>query len=356
MSLIEYRQSMILTVIIPLGYIIMIFFGLYNATILQNPYTTAITIASASMLLAVHIYFKKSREITTPMTIGLIAFALFLFTFNFINQNHGFGLIWSVIFPIVAIISLGRLWGVFLSLAIFILLFSELYVGLGSWQNGQWDTTGLLRFSFAYFAVGYIAFMIDYTYENAYIQNKAQLNATASLGLPETYPITKDPLTNLYNRCYLTLITPLLSVQVKQQQSSSFIFALIKIDQFTHYNETYGHQQGDIAIQAVATALQKQVDAFEGTLYRLNGNEFAISALSKQAKSILHNLKKLNRVIEELALENKNSALNKLTISMSVLITENYNFFDFDEQFNQANTALKKALKQGINQTIITVK
>ncbi|WP_460186325.1 GGDEF domain-containing protein [Thiomicrorhabdus hydrogeniphila] len=353
-SLIEYRQRMMLTVILPLGYITMTFFGLYNSLVLLHPYTSAISITSAGMLLAIHIYFKKSREITTPIFFALIAFALFLLTFNYINQNHSFGLVWTVVFPIVAIISLGRIWGSVLSLVIFIILFAEMYIGLGSWQNGQWNSTGLLRISLAYFAIGYIVFMIDYTFEQTCSQNK-----TATLepdDLTERFPITKDPLTNLYNRCYLSLITPLLSVQIKQQQSSRFIFALIKIDRFTHYNQTYGHQQGDKAILKVSSALQKQVDEFNGTLYRLSGNEFAISSLSKQTKPILQNLKKLNQIIEELEIENIDSELNKLTITMSVLVTENYAFFDFDEQFNQANSILKNALQQGINQTIITVK
>lgn len=355
-ALIEYRQKMILSVILPLGYITMVFFGIYSSLVLLHPYTSAISITSAGMLLAVHIYFKKSLEVTTPIVFALIAFALFLLTFNYINQNHSFGLVWTVVFPVVAIISLGRLWGSLLSLVLFIVLFAEMYIGLGSWQNGEWNSTGLLRISLAYFTIGYIVFMFDYIYEHSAGQNRTQTNDSDSFNIPKTSLVTKDPLTNLYNRCYLSLITPLLSVQIKQQQSSSFIFALIKIDRFTHYNETYGHQQGDKTILAVSSALQKQVDDFNGTLYRLNGNEFAISLLSKQTKPIVQKLKKLNQAVEALQIENKNSELNKITITMSVFVTENYEFFDFDEQFNQANKSLKNALQQGINQTKITVK
>ena len=350
-SLEEYRQEMILTTIIPLGYIIMGVFGLYNAFILKNMYVTIISATSAGMLLVVHIYFKKSQDIITPVTIGLVAYAVFLLAFNYINQNHGFGLVWTIIFPIVAIISRGRLWGTFLSLLFFIIVFAELYLGLSNWLNNQWNITGLLRFSFAYFAILYIIFMIDFTYENVYLKNKSRdKNSDKET---QTFPTTKDPLTHLYNRQYLPLVSPLLSVQIQQQQPS-VIFGLIKLDDFRAYNEQYGHQQGDAAIQKVAEALQQLVGSLEGILFRTGGNEFALTILIKQPKAVIQKLKNIHQLIADLNIENESSEYQKLTISAGLLKTENSQYFDFDDYFKQANQALQQAIKQGKNQTIIT--
>ncbi|MEA1956287.1 MAG: EAL domain-containing protein [Campylobacterota bacterium] len=77
-----------------------------------------------------------------------------------------------------------------------------------------------------------------------------------------------DSLTNLPNKIKLQL-------DFNQNRCSEFI--LLNIDNFSQINSAYGHEDGDILLQKVATFLQFNIDE---TIYRGNGDEFLISLKS----------------------------------------------------------------------------
>jgi two-component system chemotaxis response regulator CheY len=81
-----------------------------------------------------------------------------------------------------------------------------------------------------------------------------------------------DPLTGLRNRLRLTEdLTDLHERSVRYGRHYSL--ALCDVDYFKAYNDTYGHQRGDRALQAVAEVLATSGRRGEG-VYRYGGEEF----------------------------------------------------------------------------------
>jgi len=84
-----------------------------------------------------------------------------------------------------------------------------------------------------------------------------------------------DPLTGLYNRRGFFLLAEH-QWQLALRKKSSFLLLYIDIDRFKDINDTFGHKEGDKALQAVAAALR---ECFRTTdiLARIGGDEFALT-------------------------------------------------------------------------------
>ncbi|HEV8613330.1 MAG TPA: GGDEF domain-containing protein, partial [Gemmatimonadales bacterium] len=67
-----------------------------------------------------------------------------------------------------------------------------------------------------------------------------------------------DPLTGLYNRAYFE---EFLAAEVRRSQryAKSFAVAMVDIDRFKNFNDSYGHAGGDEALKAVATVIRRGV-------------------------------------------------------------------------------------------------
>lgn len=83
-----------------------------------------------------------------------------------------------------------------------------------------------------------------------------------------------DTLTGLPNRALFNdrLIH---NIQIAQRENSTFALLILDIDNFKFINDTYGHQAGDIVLQAVANRLMEVLRTSD-TVARLGGDEFAL--------------------------------------------------------------------------------
>ena len=91
---------------------------------------------------------------------------------------------------------------------------------------------------------------------------------------------TRDSLTGLYNRAYLTermrdLFTPDMSSGMGELASVAVLF--VDLDGFKKVNDTAGHEAGDSLLCSVAERLSACISA-EDTLARVGGDEFVIVA------------------------------------------------------------------------------
>lgn len=84
----------------------------------------------------------------------------------------------------------------------------------------------------------------------------------------------KDPLTGLANRRHFRAVQERV-IDVVARSGEPALLLMLDIDHFKKVNDTYGHQAGDLVLQAVARALSKCVRPMD-TLARYGGEEFAV--------------------------------------------------------------------------------
>ncbi|HFU75087.1 MAG TPA: GGDEF domain-containing protein [Arcobacter sp.] len=170
--------------------------------------------------------------------------------------------------------------------------------------------------------------------------------------LSEQYKIEAniDALTSLYNRKCFNGVFDKLIPATKQNQWQS-VFVMIDIDFFKQYNDTYGHDAGDIALKKVSSVLDKLLDKQYEYPFRLGGEEFGIIIFNTNKKYVQYTLNNLQHHIKELKIPHIASATGYLTISMGVTMinTKLYNKTPKDI-YNLTDEKLYHSKENGRNQ------
>jgi len=98
---------------------------------------------------------------------------------------------------------------------------------------------------------------------------------------------------------------------------------LIDVDHFKAYNDQYGHQAGDHALQRVAATLQTFVTRPDDVLARYGGEEFAAAFYDVEAFDAQELAERMRRAVGALALDNLgDAAASAITISLGVAVVE----------------------------------
>jgi diguanylate cyclase (GGDEF)-like protein len=129
--------------------------------------------------------------------------------------------------------------------------------GVGLWANIYWSAGG---------AVLLIA-LLEASYKMAYHDELTQLPSRRALNealmkLPDWYTV-----------------------------------AMVDVDHFKKFNDTYGHASGDQALRMVASRLARVAGG--GKAYRYGGEEFAVLFAGRQTEDVFVYLDRLRRVIEQ---------------------------------------------------------
>ncbi|MNL90992.1 Response regulator PleD [compost metagenome] len=86
--------------------------------------------------------------------------------------------------------------------------------------------------------------------------------------------ISTDQLTGVFNRRFID-ITLVEQINLHKELGKSFAVALLDIDFFKKFNDTYGHQFGDIVLQQVSKYIKEKLGA-NSWIARYGGEEFVI--------------------------------------------------------------------------------
>jgi diguanylate cyclase (GGDEF)-like protein len=94
---------------------------------------------------------------------------------------------------------------------------------------------------------------------------------------------------------------------------------LIDVDHFKDYNDRYGHQAGDVALQQVATAVQAQIHRPLDLLSRYGGEEFAALLYDIEAPQACDIAERMRRAVSALSIEHRGSRVARVvTISIGI--------------------------------------
>jgi diguanylate cyclase (GGDEF)-like protein len=164
----------------------------------------------------------------------------------------------------------------------------------------------------------------------------------------------RDGLTELPGRRALNEALPRLSGQ--------FSVAMVDVDHFKRFNDTYGHDAGDHVLRLVAARLAHAAGG--GTAYRYGGEEFALVFPGKGAEECLPHLEELRETIEtsHFTMRRRFRPRNKvktdkgrkprlqITITVSIGVAErNHRNTSPDQVVLAADKALYRAKEAGRN-------
>jgi len=140
----------------------------------------------------------------------------------------------------------------------------------------------------------------------------------ASLQLRETLreQSIRDPLTRLFNRRFLEeSLTRELELASRKKQSVAVLF--LDLDHFKKFNDTFGHDAGDMVLQSVADLFRT---FFRSTdiCCRYGGEEFAIVLPESSSEDAAIRANALRSEIKRLRLQYKKQTLGPLSLSAGV--------------------------------------
>ena len=160
-----------------------------------------------------------------------------------------------------------------------------------------------------------------------------------------------DGLTKLYNHRYFQDCLKDELVRAKRFRRPLSLI-IIDIDHFKHFNDTYGHQQGDNVLKEIAHLLQKNVRSIE-TVSRYGGEEFTIILPETDLEEGREIAERLRSKVENNEFSiTKVNAQEKITISLGVSSFPSAAENQVD-LIRNADQALYRAKDSGRNQAVV---
>lgn len=159
----------------------------------------------------------------------------------------------------------------------------------------------------------------------------------------------KDELTGLFNR---KRFYEAIHEQFEKRTDHAMALVMISVDDFKLYNQLYGAQEGDIALQKIAAIIQATTSD-RGMAFRMTGKEFAIILPSYDiysakilAESISEQVRKMNSFNDELY------SMKVLTLSCGVCASP-YLASTAEELIANTDLAVYSAKRSGKNAVVM---
>lgn len=166
-----------------------------------------------------------------------------------------------------------------------------------------------------------------------------------------------DPLTKLYNRRYFD---DMFYKELNRAKRDQTIFCLLSldVDYFKLYNDTYGHQEGDVVLQTISKVLIQNLKRPSDFAFRMGGEEFSAIFTMDEEEKIYEFSEYIRESIEDTKIEHiKNKVSSYVTVSIGVTYV---NFSKNDEVniikstlYKYADELLYKAKASGRNKVFI---
>ena len=173
------------------------------------------------------------------------------------------------------------------------------------------------------------------------LQDSLKKNNELLLNLSNT-----DPLTQLFNRRYLTEALEK-ELMRSARTNSPLALVMLDIDHFKQVNDSYGHQKGDRVLITLADLLRRHLRQYD-VAARFGGEEFALILPDTQLPQALEVAERLRAATEDLSFPGNLQDLS-LSISLGAAVFPCGNIKTVDDLIREADYALYSAKRAGRN-------
>lgn len=139
-----------------------------------------------------------------------------------------------------------------------------------------------------------------------------------------------------------------------RRENKSVALALLDIDYFKQYNDTYGHPAGDVCLKELASCLKQSFKRHSDFCFRYGGEEFAVimyDTNENEACRLMYNALVRYR---ELEIPHKNSPISNVVTFSAGVTADNAKSVSPLELTKRADEALYQAKKSGRNKIVST--
>ncbi len=288
---------------------------------------------------------EKSARFVSYLLFIMILSVILLFRFhNCIGA-------WGLLFPFVAMSLRGPKKGIILVTVFNVAAYSG---ALYFWLQGDITLMTFIRFVNVSLFITILVYLYEQSITLSY-RKQAILNESLkrSIRKAEKLAVT-DALTGLFNQRHFDTVYRAEFNRAKRAHKP-FHFAILDIDNFKRYNDTYGHEAGNHALQQVAHVLQFQTVRSGDYAFRIGGEEFAIIRQSGSRESFdtyLENIRE--KIEEEKILHSANPPWHIVTISIGAVTVTEYDTASLTSVYNAADKNLYRVKRSGRNGVVHT--
>lgn len=137
--------------------------------------------------------------------------------------------------------------------------------------------------------------------------------------------------------------------QRSHREQSSLSMLICDVDFFKQYNDTYGHKEGDIALEQVASAIENNLNRGGDFAARFGGEEFTVILPNTDMKGAQGVAEKVRQAVADLKIEHTgNKPHNIITISIGIASSRSGNV-DEEQLIRKADEKLYIAKSSGRN-------
>ncbi|WP_456431102.1 GGDEF domain-containing protein [Thermosulfuriphilus sp.] len=155
-----------------------------------------------------------------------------------------------------------------------------------------------------------------------------------------------DELTGLYKLSYFK---EQVEAALEQARRGNFSCSLIMLDLdfFKQINDTYGHQTGNMVLQAVARTIARNIRKTD-TAARYGGEEFAVLLPATGLEGAVALSRRLKRAIARVRVKDNGQEI-KVTASLGISVFKPHQEIGWEEFLRQADEQLLRAKQEGRN-------
>ncbi|MCL2819280.1 MAG: diguanylate cyclase [Oscillospiraceae bacterium] len=128
---------------------------------------------------------------------------------------------------------------------------------------------------------------------------------------------------------------------------------MVDIDHFKKYNDTYGHQQGDVALKAVADMFARSLRRPSDFVARWGGEEFILLLPNTDSKGAYDVAESIRKHAEDMEIPAADKSITKLTVSIGVNTRVQSQIITLDKFVSWTDMALYTAKNKGRNKVCV---